>query len=405
MLKLTSLDQGWKDTKMTQKSSGTTSLISFHLKKTKGLIHLRDQTTKKQVEAFQTAEFINNYFTNIGPNLANKFTTKWSFDGEPTRTSMPDMAVTTDQILKFIKQINIYKPSAIDLLSSRIIKDAFLAIPQIVTNLMNLSITQNKFPTKWKSATIIPLFKGGDREDVNNMRPVSLLPLPGKILEKVVHSSISTYLETNKILNVKQGGFRAGHSTLDTIASFTDDILIGMNAGEVTLATFIDLCKAFDTVNHIILLSKLKELGIKGNPLAWIKDYIDNRNQKTYANGLTSTSLRISCGVPQGSVLGPLLFLIYINDVDVNTEYCKVCLYADDTVLYVLDKCPQIAHQKMQSDIHALSRWCNKNQLTVNIKKTKCVLFASKYRTRKTRLLPISMNGTELNYTDHYKYL
>ena len=146
------------------------------------------------------------------------------------------------------------------------------------------------------------------------------------MLEKIVHSSMLEYLEANKLLNVNQGGFRVGHSTLETIASFTDDILIGVNAGEVALVTFLDFRKAFNTVNHSILPRKVVELGVKGNPLAWLKDYIDSRNQRTYASGLSSSFLRITYGVPQGSILGPLLFLVYINDIDFKNEHCKVRL-------------------------------------------------------------------------------
>ena len=169
---------------------------------------------------------------------------------------------------------------------------------------------------------------------MNDLRPVSLLPLPGKLLERLIHTHISTYLETNGLLDERQGGFRKGHSTISTIAEFTDDLFEDINNNKLTLATFIYLRKAFDTVNHFILLQKLLKLGIKGKIFEWAKSYLSKRSQCTIVNGTRSDVLGVECGVPQGSILGPLMFLIYINDLGRECDTLNTRFYADDTVIY-----------------------------------------------------------------------
>ena len=220
----------------------------------------------------------------------------------------------------------------------------------------NKSFENGIFPDSWKVANVIPLKKGGEPTDVSNLRPISLLPLPGKIAERLMHTHISNYVKQQGLLNTKQGGFRKGRSTISTVASLTDDILEGLNDRKFTKASFIDLKKAFDTINHKILLQKLPHL------------------PQCTVNGVTSKVRPIVCGVPQGSILGPLLFLMFINDVDTNVVHSKVLLYADDTVIYACHKDESVAHLWMSEDLNVLCKWCQSHQLTINQKKTKIML-------------------------------
>ena len=175
-------------------------------------------------------------------------------------------------------------------------------------HIYRLSIECSIFPHKWKIATIVPLYKGGGNDNVSNYRPVSLLPVPGKIIEKMVHDHMMEFFENNNILSEYQFGFRKNHSTIDSIATLVDNILHSVNDGKVTLAAFIDFKKAFDTVNHNILLKKLLYMGIRGPILYWIKNYLAKRVQRTICNGKLSELQNIICGVPQGSILGPYSF-------------------------------------------------------------------------------------------------
>ena len=260
------------------------------------------------------------------------------------------------------------------------------------------------FPEAWKCAKVTPLYKGGDRHTVGHYRPVSLLPLPSKIIEKIVHNRLSVFFYDNNVLDPKQGGFRKGHSTIETIANFTNDVFNGINNGVLTTACFIDMAKAFDTVNHEILCKKLEKLGIIGTIFKWIKSYLRHRNQCTYANGITSSTLKLTCGVPQGSILGPLFFIIYVNDIKTSLNFCNHLLYADDTVLCKTGELGTLTIN-MQSDLCEFKKWTDRNQLTMNVKKTKYVIFGLKSKTRKVVNHSLFINDNKLERVTSYKYL
>ena len=239
-----------------------------------------------------------------------------------------------------------------------------------MSNLFNLSLRTCKFPSKWKQAKIIPLHKGGSKDDVNNYRPISLLPLPGKLLEKIIHLRLMKYLEDNVVLSPNQHSFRPGHSTIDTVVDLADDICNALNEGKCTLAVYIDLKKAFDL-----------------------------------ANDTTSTSRNVICGVPQGSILGPLLSLCYINDLYHALSDSANKLYADDTVVYVHAVSIDAAHNMIACDIKQLENWCNRNRLTVNTTKTKVMLFGSRKFITQNHKPPIHINNILLSYVEDYTYL
>ena len=240
---------------------------------------------------------------------------------------------------------------------------------------------------------------------MGNYRPVSLLPLPGKLLEKIVHLNIASHLEGHNILSDRQGGFRKNRSTISSIATLTDDLVRAMNEAGVTLATFIDLRKAFDTVNHVVLIKKLEYYGILGNLLEWCQSYITGRKQRTVANKTVSNSQDVVCGVPQGSVLGPLFFLLYINDLTDHVDNIKVSLYADDTVLYTsgddINNCVQI----MQNSLDKFAVWCKLNALTINTGKTKTMVFGTSKRVKAVGKFWLKVEGVELQQVPSYKYL
>ena len=186
---------------------------------------------------------------------------------------------------------------------------------------------------------------------------------------------------------------------------FLVKIYNSINDKNFLIATYIDFSKAFDTVPHDILLNKLKLYGIKNKNICWIQNYLENRKQKTIFNSSTSDLYNITVGVPQGSVLGPLLFLVYINDLNEILTKCDSFLYADDTVLVTSANIYHVAHRDMQHDLDNIANWCKSNKLTINISKTKCMLLGTKQRIRKTRHYPLCINNINLEYVLLYKYL
>ena len=351
-----------------------------------------------------TAEYINDFFANIGPNLASSFNTPWHYDGLENDNNIDDIVATSEEILKFCHEIDTNKSACIENVSCRVMKNALIHLVDKFTYVINKSLQLGIFPDSWKYAMVTPLFKGGHRHFVGNYRPVSLLPLPSKIIEKLVHHRMSKFFEENNILDSKQGGFWKGHSTINTIANLTNDIFDGMNNRLITTSCFIDMAKAFDTVNHEILCKKLTKLGINGNTIKWVTHYLTARKQCTFANGKLSTYLDIRCGVPQGSILGPLFFIVYVNDMKHSLKKCNHLLYADDTVLYLTGDL-QKSTGDVQNDLSNFKFWCDKNQLTMNIKKNKYVTFGLKSQTRKVNDHTLFIDNIKLERVTSYKYL
>ena len=368
-------------------------------------LYLLIKKTSEDISPENTPNYINSFFAKIGANLATGFQEDWRYDGEVFPNDFDFLPVTQTEVEPLIKQIEISKSSSIDNLSSRIIKDAFIALLPQVTYMFNLSIEKSVFPTSWKLAKITPLQKDGNKQDVSNLRPVSLLPLPGKMLERIIHNQLTKYLETFQILNKHQSGFRKHHSTIATISAFTDDIARKINNGNLTYALFVDFRKAFDVIDHNILLKKLTKLGLSARSVCWFTSYLCNRKQLTLVNNAMSSILPITTGVPQGSILGPLLFLIFINDIETSIKHSNIKLYADDTALYKASNDSNISQLRLQSDINSLKVWCDRNKLTINVNKTKIMTFGAGNKLRQSRIPDFYLNDTRLEHVSNYKYL
>ena len=380
------------------------SILPINSKET-NVIKLKNQITNEIVDDDKTADFINDFFSNVGENLASNFRAPWSYKGPESDVVMDNIQTDLREVLSLINEIDINKSSAIEYLSSRILKDAFTVIPDILLQIFNASLASGLVPNSWKKATVIPLKKCGNSTDVNNLRPISLLPIQGKMLEKIIHKRLLSHLDENKLLDQKQGGFRPNHSTIDTIVKFSENIYKQVNEGDVVIATYIDLKKAFDTVNHSILIQKLRKVGIKNTNLIWIENYLTNRSQTTLANGIASSSRPVRCGVPQGSVLGPLLFLIYVNDLGHTLNASNHFLYADDTVIFHSGKNINVITNTLQADLNSYGSWCKANKLTINTKKSNFVIYGTNQKLAHIRDCQIKLNNEPLARTHSYKYL
>ena len=251
---------------------------------------------------------------------------------------------------------------------------------------------------------MIPIFKKDDPLDCVNYRPISLLPIFSKIFENIIYSRLFKFLESNKLIYTRQFGFRANHSTNHALISMTESIKSFLDNGDFGSGIFIDLEKAFDTVNHQILCNKLNYYGFRGKFNNLLKSFLSNRKQFVSINGFDSSHLEIKCGVPQGSTLGPLLFLLYINDLRYSWKYSTVSHFADDTSIIYSSNHLKTIETNLNFDLKCVPEWLKSNRLSLNVKKTKLLFFRSKYKTIQENI-SIKIQGVRINPSSHVKYL
>jgi hypothetical protein len=258
----------------------------------------------------------------------------------------------------------------LDEINPKIAKCSVEAISTPLAQIINCSITSGVVPDSQKIAKVIPIFKSGDKKQLGNYRPISILPYFSKFFEKLIYGRMMTYITANNILYKGQYGFRKDHSTFMAVMEMYDKISEARDNGHFSVGIFLDLSKAFDTVNHEILISKLNHYGIRGICLNWIRDYLRGRKQCVSYNGHASPMLDVKCGVPQGSILGPLLFLIYVNDISHTSTTLQFLMFADDTNLFMSSKSLGELVDKLNIELQKVNNWFKANKLSLNLNKT-----------------------------------
>ena len=271
--------------------------------------------------------------------------------------------------------------------------------------IINMSFATGSYPDKLKMAKVIPVYKNkGDQLLVSNYRPISLLSNINKIFEKLVYSRLYSFLNLHNCIYELQFGFRTNHSTNHALFSLTEEIRKALDSNNFACGIFIDLQKAFDTVDHQILLRKLEHYGIRGIANDWFKSYLLNRQQFVSINGFDSKKQNIKLGVPQGSVLGPLLFLIYINDLHQSVKFSTTHHFADDTNLLIIDKTIKQIQKKINIDLKLLCGWLKANKISLNASKTELIIFRDP--KKKINFDPkIKIDGIKLIPCRFVKYL
>ena len=297
------------------------------------------------------AEIFKDFYSNLANNLVKKLPTPPPPPNKYGKTAVNNYykklnlsgknfsfaPVAPATILKLLKQLNPAKSAGIDNLTGKFLKEGAPVLASPITDLVNLSISLSSFPDDSKIAKLKPLYKKEAKTKPKNYRPISLLPLLSKIIERIIHNQTQEFLDKNNILYKYQSGFRKHHSTDTCLSYLTDKVKIGFEEGLLTGMVLIDLQKAFDAIDHSILLEKMSCLGFAGKTIAWYTSYLTNRSFIVNVCKEFSSPCKLSCRVPEGSISGPLLFLLYVNDMPqaVNSE---LLLYADDTCLIYMGK-------------------------------------------------------------------
>ena len=338
------------------------------------------------------AKKFNQYFISLARNLntsayseipLSSFPSFYSYFSKPCENSFYLEDCTTDEIAQIINDFANGKASDIPIV---LIKASSSIISPYLAPLYNECISHGEFPEMFKHGKISPIFKKGDRENIENYRPISTLPIFGKIFEKIIYSRLYKFLSAQGILDDSQFGFRQGHSTVHAIQHSVNIINESHKANKHVVGIFIDLSKAFDTLDHKILREKLYNYGIRGIPHELLSSYLSKRKQCTNFLGEYSEFELIEYGVPQGSVLGPLLFLLYINDIVncINDVNCKLVLYADDTNVFVADVSKEAAIEKANTILTKINAYMKSNILHINLDKC-CYIYFEPPKSYKSR--------------------
>ena len=317
------------------------------------------------------------------------------------------LSPTTEEIvLKHLQGINTSKAAGLDKLAGKFLKEGASILATPITELCNLSIKLSIFPKKGKPAKLKPLFKKGSKTEAKNYRPISLLPLVSKIIEKIIHNQVESFLSRHDIIYKYQSGFRKNHSTNSCLSYLTNKIQNGFEEGRLTGMILIDLQKAFDTIDHRLLLQKMKYLGFGDSTIAWFRSYLADRTFVVDVNGELSKPGKLTCGVPQGSILGPLLFLLYVNDMPESVS-CDLLLYADDSCLVFSDKSFKNIEYNLNKNFNSLCDWFVDNKLSIHFgeDKTKCILFGTKRKLKGLRELDIRHGDIQIKQHSNVKYL
>ena len=355
------------------------------------------------------AEEFNKFFSKIGQNVSDNVPNPISHYSDYLKGHFHhNFNLTPVDPVEILKTVKLMKPKTSqghDHISTKLLKETIDLILIPLTHIINQSFISGIVPENMKIAKIIPIFKSGNQEIMNNYRPISLLPAFSKLLEKLVCKRLTSFLETNHILYKHQYGFRKKHSTIHPILHLLKYISENNDkpTKDITLAVFIDLSKAFDTICHTTLLNKLNFYGIRGITNEWFKSYLTKRKQYTVINSSKSALEDITCGVPQGSILGPILFLLYINDINHCTSL-NLLSYADDTTIYTSNSNADTLYAEVNKELIKLDDWFRANKLSLNVKKTNYSIFSpTKFPHDVNRTL--ILNNTSINREHSVRFL
>ncbi len=369
---------------------GTWKIITSILNKTKNKSSFpsffRDEDNRIITDKVQIANKFNSFFSTIGSKLARniKNVDNKSFEEylkKQINSKFKFHEVDEDSVNKIIDNLAPKTSFGFDGISTKLLKKIKITILKPITLIINQMLNTGVFPDKLKIAKINPIFKKDDETLFTNYRPISLLPVISKIFEKVMYQQVYNYSQEKKLFFNSQYGFRTGHSIDYAAIELIDRIILKMDKMDTPLGIFIDLSKAFDTLDHNILIAKLKYYGFDELALKLMESYLNNRQQYVQIDDVASEYCTVTTGVPQGSVLGPLLFIIYMNDIENVSKIFDFVLYADDTSLnttleiVIRESSAESLQNRINAEIENVNIWLKVNKLSLNIQKTKYMIF------------------------------
>ena len=348
------------------------------------------------------ANSLNTHFVSISSPSVGALVTSPCTNPPPSTFCLKPVTVQwCDEALSSLK---LSRSSGSDNIPSVALHAASSSLSTPVCSILNSSLNSSTFPSVWKTALVRPLHKSGDRSCPSNYRPISILPAASKLLEKCVQGQLTTYLNTNNLLYPLQSGFRTGYSTSSALLHCTDSWYKALDNHRIIGVVFLDVSKAFDTVNHNLLLSKLQSLGLDSSAVSWFHSYLKDRSMVTCLNEIRSSPGYPSAGVPQGSVLGPSLFSTFINDFPQAIPSSTTILFADDTTIYVSGTNIQEISSVLQSCLDATHIWMTNNGLKLNSTKSKCMLIHSS-RKRDFPPLNLYLLGSQVEQVSSFNFL
>ena len=391
----------WKDIKQNLffgKDQGTNQLIT-----------IKDSNGTTLTAGKDAASPLNMYYAQVGPSLATKFTPTWKPSSYLTSLMyLPKMRfrfVTIKELTSIVTCLATSKSSNVEDINTSQLKDAFKTMIIEFTFFINECLSKSVMPQKWKVGTVSPVPKNGNSHAMSDYRPISVLTTPSKIIERAVYNQLIYHFESHGLLDPRQHGFRRDHSTCSAIFELTQYLYNSMDSKLFVSCVFIDYSKAFDTIDHDILYNKLTYYGLDDGVLAWCKDYLRHRKQCVQIDHVRSGEETMKYGVPQGSILSPLFFIIYVNDLlKIIPQNIQILLYADDTVVYFADQDPNTACTNVENALAEIHAWCELNKLTINIKKTKHMLLAPR-NMGISNVQHVKLGQVTLDNVTNYNYL
>ena len=359
-----------------------------------------------------TLDELNIYFSQVGSRTIaevehNKKNPGIPWKGPDCIHNFEIQTIKEEDIMANLEKLNLTTNTDILGLDCKLLRLSNSVISKDLTELINLSIKSDTVPQDWKLARVTPIYKGsGDKEDPSNYRPISVVCHIAKIFEKVIAHQFITYLTTNNLITADQSAYLHGRSTQTSLHKVIDDILESMDNGEITAACFIDISKCFDSIDHKFLLTKLEKHGIRKN-IGWFKSYLSGRQQRVISNGTLSKTMPVNAGVPQGSVLGPFLFILFANDIGNFISTGQINCYADDALIYVSATNIIEAQEQLQQCINAVEYWYTENKLKVNATKTEVMILGipQKIAGISQNNFCIKFGNNQLRVVKEFRYL